>query len=77
MWHCVRRMAGVAVFAWVCSATTSLWAIDPNALESAYWRFEEGVNGVTVPDPLPDPDGNGNAYGDGDFDAVVGLVEQQ
>lgn len=74
MWNRVRRMAGVAVFGWVCSTTSSLWAVAPNALESAYWRFEEGTNGGAVPDPVADPDGDGTPYGDGDYDAVVDSI---
>lgn len=66
----VRRLAGIVVLAWVCLATTSLWAVVPNALESAYWRFEEGANGAVVPDALPDPDGNGDPLDNGAYDAV-------
>src|SRR5687767_7535615 len=70
----VRRMAGVAAFAWVCSTTNLLCAMAPNPLESAYWRFEEGPNGAVVPTSANDPDGNGDPYGDGDFDPVVDSI---
>ncbi len=30
------------------SSDVATWAASPNALKNAYWRFEEGVNGVAV-----------------------------
>jgi hypothetical protein len=71
MWHRVRRLAGVAVFALVCSANSFVFAVDPTALESAYWRFEEGLNGASVPAPLPEPGDDGDAFDDGDYDTVL------
>jgi hypothetical protein len=46
----------------------------PNPLESAYWRFEEGQNGVVVPPSANDPDGNGNGFFDGNYDTVVDSI---
>lgn len=36
-----RHLVGVAAFSLVISCSQSLWAVAPNPLQSAYWRFDE------------------------------------
>src|SRR4051794_2587620 len=51
MSHVARRVCGVATFVIGICCVTRSWAVNPNPLENAYWRFEEGTNGAqTVPE---------------------------
>src|SRR5690242_5742950 len=49
-----RHMVGVAAFALIISTGHSVFATSPNALQNAYWRFEEGP--VNQPVPFGDND---------------------
>ena len=49
-----RHMVGVAAFTLFLSTAHSVFAVSPNPLENAYWRFEEGPVG-----PVP--------FGDNDY----------
>ena len=49
-----RRILWVVGAGVVCvMAAAECLAVDPNPLENAYWRFEEGTDGAVVP---PDAD---------------------
>ncbi len=58
------HMVGVAAIAAIGFSTTSVWAVSPNPLENAYWRFEEGSAGSLVSEPnadvITDSSGNSN-----------------
>ncbi len=43
-----RHMVGVAAFALFISTANSVFAVSPNPLQNAYWRFEEGPDGQPV-----------------------------
>src|SRR5215213_2574574 len=43
-----RTIFLLVAFATAELASTQAWAVDPNPLESAYWRFEEGTIGQPV-----------------------------
>ncbi len=67
------HMVGVAAIAAIGFSATSVWAVSPNPLENAYWRFEEGSVGSVVNPPndnvIVDSSGNSNnmrAYMDSD-----------
>lgn len=45
----LRRAVLSVWIALLVGASGWVWATDPNPLESAYWRFEEGVAGELVP----------------------------
>lgn len=36
-----RRMVGVVAFTLVICSASSLWAVSPNPLQTAYWRFDD------------------------------------
>jgi hypothetical protein len=59
------RMVGVAAFALVVGLAQGAWAVAPNPLENAYWRFEEGTDGNVVSQPnanvVSDYSGNNNS----------------
>lgn len=46
----VKRLAILAVAAVVALGTGTALGVDPNPLENAYWRFEEGPPGSLVPE---------------------------
>lgn len=48
----LTRVVVLALFASALAADRAAYGVDPNALESAYWRFEEGVAGANVPAPV-------------------------
>src|SRR3954454_11158481 len=58
------HMVGVAAIAIVSCSADCVWAVAPNPLENAYWRFEEGTNGSLVSTPnsnvVLDSSGNNN-----------------
>ena len=58
MFRIAPRMVGVAAFTLILSAVHSAFAVSPNPLQNAYWRFEEGTPGNAV---VP---GNNNAVVD-------------
>ena len=41
-----RHMVGVAAFTLFLSTAHSVFAVSPNPLQNAYWRFEEGPVGT-------------------------------
>ena len=43
-----RHMVGVAAFTLFISTAHSVFAVSPNPLQNAYWRFEEGPAGSPV-----------------------------
>src|SRR6478672_4158955 len=48
MLRIARHMVGVAAFSLCASLSYTAWAVSPNPLENAYWRFEEGTAGTPV-----------------------------
>jgi hypothetical protein len=64
MWRFARR-GFCALFVTIISTPASyVWAVDPNPLQDAYWRFEEGASGQPVmptnEDAVFDSSGNSN-----------------
>jgi hypothetical protein len=61
----LARVVGVAAFALFIGSAHDVWAVAPNPLENAYWRFEEGTNGSVVSTPnanvVTDYSGNNNS----------------
>ena len=41
MFRFTRHMVGVAVFTLIVSSAHNVWAVSPNPLENAYWRFDD------------------------------------
>jgi hypothetical protein len=61
----IAHVVGVVAFTLFIGSAHSVWAIAPNPLENAYWRFEEGTNGDVVSqhnaNVVLDSSGNNNA----------------
>src|SRR6476659_8196413 len=61
----LARVVGVAAVALFIGSAHDVWAVAPNPLENAYWRFEEGTNGSVVSTPnanvVSDYSGNNNS----------------
>lgn len=48
MLRIARHMVGIAAFTLFISTAHSVFAVSPNPLQNAYWRFEEGPDGSAV-----------------------------
>jgi hypothetical protein len=47
----IAHVVGVVGFTFIIGLAHSAWAVAPNPLENAYWRFEEGTDGSVVSQP--------------------------
>lgn len=55
MFRNVLRATFLAIFTAVSLSTNFAWAVAPNPLENAYWRFEEGTAATAVDSSASDP----------------------